>query len=815
MQPQGLEALMQSQPAPQMNNPRLAAAMDVVSSDAEEQILDPRTLAMLKYKDALQAMQAADQMMASAQPAPTAPTVAERTKLAAEQGIAGLAQRLSPGVQQRGGQMAAQQAQQAMQGGGLPQLSAPNMAGMASGGIVGYADGGAPTPTKVVPRPVPMGQPNVGAQAAVSDDVARYIYNYTNLRSSMEAATDPQQKAVINQRLQEMQRTFSPDIVSEAHMKMSQQSGMAGGGIVAFQKGGMPEAFPSRNGIAQRPTPTLPFPVPGREDFDAAYADAVARRGSELVDAGVPPETARVIAIAEAFPSRNGIAQRPTPTLPFPVPGREDFDAAYADAVARRESELVDAGVPPETARVIAIAEARPSRNGVAQRPTPTLPSPVPGREDLAAQLEDAVARRESAQEGPIPRAPSPASEPARRFGYMTDAEIESMLNTPRSGKGQAIFDTAEYIQENPVDAGLMALTASGLGAPLGVAGTALTRALPMMYRGAKAAMTPAGRAVIGGGGLALSNMFGGEGDEPAAATPTAQQPSMFGVGIDSQRAQPEFRMRGVDQRPDRNVGVAAPTAARAAASNAAPAAAPTNTAESQLRARVEGTVGSTDAGSRYRELTGMEDAIRERRVEQDRLRALQEARFSPEQERSRLLRAGLAGLASRGFGGFSSGIAGEEEIIAGERDTAQQRVIADMDKTINELRALGIGQFEAEQAAAEIHSNELRALAALDQDTARLKQEMTIEEMRQTLTREGLSAERTAALEAAVNEAAVRNSMTPQQVLTIAQRIVADDLTGTKTLAAAVQEVLNAAGGTASPVDAETQSLLDQYSTP
>lgn len=238
MQPQGLEALMQSQPAPQMNNPRLAAAMDVVSSDAEEQILDPRTLAMLKYKDALQAMQAADQMMASAQPVPTPPTVAERTKLAAEQGIAGLAQRLSPGIQQQGGQMAAQQAQQAMQGGGLPQLSAPNMAGMAGGGIVGYADGGAPTPTKVVPRPVPMGQPSVETQAAVSDDVARYIYNYTNLRSSMEAATDPQQKAVINQRLQEMQRTFSPDIVSEAHMKMSQQSGMAGGGIVAFQAGG-------------------------------------------------------------------------------------------------------------------------------------------------------------------------------------------------------------------------------------------------------------------------------------------------------------------------------------------------------------------------------------------------------------------------------------------------------------------------------------------------------------------------------------------------------------------------------------------------
>jgi hypothetical protein len=147
MQPQGLEALMPQgaagpQPqAPQMGGPRLAAAMDLVTSDAEEQVIDPRTLAMLKYKDALDAMQAADRMMAAAQPQPMPPTVAERTKMAAEQGIAGLASRLSPGIQQRGNQLAAQELRQAM-GGGLPQLPAPNMARMAGGGIVAFQDGG-------------------------------------------------------------------------------------------------------------------------------------------------------------------------------------------------------------------------------------------------------------------------------------------------------------------------------------------------------------------------------------------------------------------------------------------------------------------------------------------------------------------------------------------------------------------------------------------------------------------------------------------------------------------------------------------------
>ena len=147
MQSQGLGALMPQaaqQMAPQQADPqRLAAATNLVSSDAERQILDPRTLALIKYKDAIQAMQAADQMMAAAQPAPTPPTVAERTKLAAEQGIAGLASKLGAGIQQQGNNMQAQQMQQAMSG-GLPQLPAPNMAGMAQGGIVGFQKGGRP-----------------------------------------------------------------------------------------------------------------------------------------------------------------------------------------------------------------------------------------------------------------------------------------------------------------------------------------------------------------------------------------------------------------------------------------------------------------------------------------------------------------------------------------------------------------------------------------------------------------------------------------------------------------------------------------------
>lgn len=456
MQPQGLAALMpQGQPAPQMNNPRLAAAMDVVTSDAEENILDPRTLAMLKYKDAIQAMQAADQMMAAAQPQPMPPTVAERTRLAAEQGIAGLAARLSPGVQQRGAQIAAQQG-----AGGLPQIAAPNMARM------------------------------------------------------------------------------------------------AGGGIVAFAPGGLTNPLPTNR---------------------------------------------------------------------------------------------------------------------------------------------------------------------------MTDEEIEAALRQPRSAMGQTLIDIAEYAAENPLDAALIALTASGVGAPLatGVRGaTAVgSKVLPRLYGATKSALSKAlgtstGRITTGLGGLALSNLPEGGEEEQTQEEKVVPQGQSWSVINAGRPQQDETPIEPVRQQPNLNVGIAAPSV-------------PTNASLEKLRAMTEqGETAVSTAGERYRELTGLEAARAQRQAEQDRLRALQESRFSPEQERRRLLRAALAGGAQRGLGGFGMGYTAEEERIANERQLLQQQVIADMDKTISELKDLGAGQFEAEQAAQEMYGNQLRDLAALDQ-------EVQIAEMRANLERE------------------------------------------------------------------------------
>jgi hypothetical protein len=416
MQPQGLGALMPqgAQQAPQMNNPRLNAAMDVVTSDAEKQILDPRTLAMLKYKDALQAMQAADQMMAAAQPQPMPPTVAERTKLAAEQGIAGLASRLSPGIQRQGGNMQAQQMQQAMSG-GLPQLSAPNMARM------------------------------------------------------------------------------------------------AGGGIVAFDNGGGVEGTPTR----------------------------------EQLDMMVAAQRAR---LAEERAQREFIAAR-------------NRAAAAGEPIPQSLSEIKPFVGPTDLAAAL---------NQITQQvPTAAPTSETP--EDIVAQLP------------PVER------------------NVSETMAAPV---------TETYQDASPEAAALRAAA------------------------------------------LQTANL-------PSSAPGTTQsaQPSMATEGLRSVLE----KIQGQTFDPE--------------------AAAEARSAE-------------------LRRLTGADDLIAQRREEQQRLRQMQEARFSPEESRRRRLRAGLGSLARRGLGGFSAGITEEEGRIFGEQEAVQRQALQDTNALIAELRAMGLTEFEARNAA-------------------------------------------------------------------------------------------------------------------
>lgn len=126
---------------PQQNNPRMAAAMSVVQEDVPESLRDLVSKNEFAQK-AMELLQSAGGQAAMNQPTPQPPTVAQRTDQRAAEGVAGLLQRLAPGMQQRGKQVQRAQARK-MLGGGLPTQAAPNMTRMANGGIVGYAEGGA------------------------------------------------------------------------------------------------------------------------------------------------------------------------------------------------------------------------------------------------------------------------------------------------------------------------------------------------------------------------------------------------------------------------------------------------------------------------------------------------------------------------------------------------------------------------------------------------------------------------------------------------------------------------------------------------
>jgi len=185
----GLQSLMQgapTQPAPAMpaqNDPRMTAAMDVVDNDLDKLDLDPRTKALLKTQEAYDLVQSAQRELAMSQPQPIPPTIEGQRKMQTMEGIAGMLQRLRPGIQQRGQQVQRQQARQML--GGMPSMGAPNMARMADGGIVGYQEGGLLSKLREVDTRL-----NAAADAAQNERMARgrRLSDYNILSKPYDAA---------------------------------------------------------------------------------------------------------------------------------------------------------------------------------------------------------------------------------------------------------------------------------------------------------------------------------------------------------------------------------------------------------------------------------------------------------------------------------------------------------------------------------------------------------------------------------------------------------------------------------------------------
>ena len=190
----GIQSLMQGaptqrpqQPQPQQapatldqNDPRMAAAMNVVENDVPEplkEFVDKNDFA----QKAIALLQSAGGQAAMDQTPAKPPTIKQRVDQQAMEGVAGLLQRLAPGMQQRGRQVQSQQARQ-MLGGGMPTMGAPNMARMAMGGIVGYQAGGGVEEQPIMGPPEPnlyqrMGQglKNYGANAQESMGILKAV----------------------------------------------------------------------------------------------------------------------------------------------------------------------------------------------------------------------------------------------------------------------------------------------------------------------------------------------------------------------------------------------------------------------------------------------------------------------------------------------------------------------------------------------------------------------------------------------------------------------------------------------------------------
>ena len=268
----GLRALMGQPPraqAPTMQPPvdknRLATATDVISSEAEKAILEPSTLALIKYKDAVDAIKAADGIMAGMNAPQQNLSVAESTKMQAEEGIRGLAERLSPGIRNRGKQVQTAQARKMI--GGMPRTRA-------QGGIIGLREGG-DTDTAM---PVGSGQPiPMLMQKYGSEKVMEFLKKEKELKD-IEGNVAPERREEFEMMKANIESLFDPQMIRAIRRTRSgpDEVNMQAGGVIGFQNRGLVEE--------QTINPNTGLPYTTEEFKD--YLDAVERRrNNTMVDA--------------------------------------------------------------------------------------------------------------------------------------------------------------------------------------------------------------------------------------------------------------------------------------------------------------------------------------------------------------------------------------------------------------------------------------------------------------------------------------------------------------------------------------------------
>ena len=280
----GLRALMGQPPRaqaptmqPAVDKNRLATATDVISSEAEKAILEPSTLALIKYKDAVDAIKAADGIMAGMNAPQQNLSVAESTKMQAEEGIRGLAERLSPGIRNRGKQVQTAQARKMI--GGMPRTRA-------QGGIIGLREGG-DTDTAM---PVGSGQPiPMLMQKYGSEKVMEFLKKEKELKD-IEGNVAPERREEFEMMKANIESLFDPQMIRDIRRARTgpDEIGMAEGGLM-FDAMGFPSNSPqflknyvsNRRPLSSRPTMGPPDPRTKRFQEETDSLEFLRRRIGE------------------------------------------------------------------------------------------------------------------------------------------------------------------------------------------------------------------------------------------------------------------------------------------------------------------------------------------------------------------------------------------------------------------------------------------------------------------------------------------------------------------------------------------------------
>jgi hypothetical protein len=192
------------------------------------QSVDPQLKYALALQEATKMVEAAARERDMAQQMPMPADVVGQMETS-------LAKRLAPGVQQQGQRSMQMQNRPAM---GLPGQAAPNLARMANGGIVGYADGG-DVEGKSAQAPM-MGGENQRRAPYLDPALEKFLIELEALNAQKDAAF-PQEKDLFDQKIQDLIDTTSSRVkrlASDSAFGLPKKSGMAMGGIVGYKKGG-------------------------------------------------------------------------------------------------------------------------------------------------------------------------------------------------------------------------------------------------------------------------------------------------------------------------------------------------------------------------------------------------------------------------------------------------------------------------------------------------------------------------------------------------------------------------------------------------